>query len=275
MKTKISIVAILFLLFGTVTNCVGSPNVDSASVKTTKPDIICSDTNIFINHTVKYFNNVVNIDQPTIITTGTIVGVTGLLFMLDKPLQSLFQKNQSKFNDGLFRYTEFYGATGTAIVLTGSVYGAGLLFGNTEIRTTGVLMLESLAYSAVITSILKSTLGRSRPYTNEGNLKFRGLQFKTGTTSLPSGHTTVAFALSSVLSERIQNISVTIGLYSLASLTAMARVYHNDHWISDTFLGAAIGTATGLFVANNSANEQQTPMSVNVSANGVQFQYSF
>jgi membrane-associated phospholipid phosphatase len=73
---------------------------------------------------------------------------------------------------------------------------------------------------------------------NEGNVRFHWLQFSDKYLSFPSGYSKVAFALSSVLSERIHNTAVSIGLYSLAGMTALARVYHDEHWFSDVFLGA-------------------------------------
>jgi membrane-associated phospholipid phosphatase len=139
------------------------------------------------------------------------------------------------------------------------VYITGILFGDTEIRKTGIMMFETLMWSGIVTNVFKSAFGRSRPYMNEGNVEFRVFQFKAGTTSLPSGHTTVAFALSSVLSERLHNTAASVGLYSLASLTALARVYHNVHWFSDTFLGAAIGTVAGVAIAD--FNENGSPHS--------------
>ena len=267
----IKIVVMCIALF---TQCVSGAGTDSVLVHPTCGQIFLDDTRMLTHHTISYFNNAVEITNSKLITTGTLIGVTASLFLVDKNAQSLANRNHSSFNNALFRYTEFYGTTGTAIALTGSVYGAGLLFGNTEVRTTGVLMFESLAFSAVITSILKSALGRSRPYMNEGNLKFRGMQFKTGTTALPSGHTTAAFALSSVLSERCNNTFASIGLYTLASLTAAARVYHNDHWISDTFLGAAIGTAVGITVANYSKDKKSSPIEVSIVPNAIQIQFT-
>ena len=89
-------------------------------------------------------------------------------------------------------------------------------------------------------------MGRSRPYTGEGAFEYRGWQFyKLESTSLPSGHATTAFAMSTVLSRQLRNTYATIGLYSVATLTSISRVYQDFHWISDTFLGAAIGTLVG------------------------------
>ena len=38
-------------------------------------------------------------------------------------------------------------------------------------------------------------------------------------------------------------------LYGSASLVALARMYHNQHWASDVVLGAGIGTFAGLKVS--------------------------
>ena len=67
-------------------------------------------------------------------------------------------------------------------------------------------------------------------------------------TSLPSGHTSTAFTVATVLSQRIDNTYASIALYSMASLTALQRVYVDRHWFSDTILGAALGTVVGLKV---------------------------
>ena len=79
------------------------------------------------------------------------------------------------------------------------------------------MVIESVFYAGVITSILKSLIGRSRPYTNDGSHFYKPIQFNTSHTALPSGHSTVAFAISTVLSKRIHNTYASIGLYSLAT----------------------------------------------------------
>ena len=53
-----------------------------------------------------------------------------------------------------------------------------------------------------------------------------------------------------MLAERIDNIYASIGLYGLAGLTAYQRIYSDNHWISDIFLGAAAGIAIGKYFAN-------------------------
>jgi membrane-associated phospholipid phosphatase len=154
---------------------------------------------------------------------------------------------------------ENYGDSRNAILLSGSIYGTGLFFGYPEIRKTGTMLMESLLWTGVVTTMIKATFGRSRPYMNEGNVRFHGIQFNDHYWSFPSGHSAVAFTLSSVLSERIHNTAASIGLYSLAGMTALARVYHNDHWFSDVFLSAVIGTSIGMAVASD--NEKVSNLS--------------
>src|SRR5439155_18160107 len=115
---------------------------------------------------------------------------------------------------------------------------------------TGRELLEALAYSGITTTALKIVIARARPYVDQGIHSFLPFDAANGHNSLPSGHTTVAFALSTVLSQRINNVWASIALYGAASCTAFSRMYHNQHWLSDVFLGAAIGTTAGLFVSH-------------------------
>jgi membrane-associated phospholipid phosphatase len=64
--------------------------------------------------------------------------------------------------------------------------------------------------------------------------------------SFPSGHTTTAFALCTVLGARIGTTWSRIGFYGLASLTALAHVRNNQHWPSDVAMGAVLGITAGL-----------------------------
>lgn len=141
-----------------------------------------------------------------------------------------------------------YGEVKYAAAFALSVYAGGLALDDDDIRVTGRLLCESLLLAGITTTTVKMLSGRSRPYRGQGPWYFDPLQQDNGQLSFPSGHTTVAFAVSSVLSERIDNTWASVGLYSLASLTGLSRVYHHEHWFSDVLLGAAVGTAAGLAV---------------------------
>jgi membrane-associated phospholipid phosphatase len=122
---------------------------------------------------------------------------------------------------------------------------------------------------------MKGIIGRSRPFLGDGPRRFTPFQFHEEATSLPSGHTTAAFAISSVLSERIKNPYATVGLYSLATLTAVARVYEDEHWFSDTVFAAAIGTVLGEAVVNLHEDNDSSSLHLFPTQNGVRAELRF
>jgi hypothetical protein len=63
--------------------------------------------------------------------------------------------------------------------------------------------------------------------------------------SFPSGHATTAFALCTLLAERIGTAWSRRGFYGLGALTA-TRVRNNQHWPSDVFMGGVLGITSGL-----------------------------
>jgi membrane-associated phospholipid phosphatase len=201
------------------------------------------------------------------VTGAVLVGTTAFI-AVDESARSLAQRLHSDFGDDIFGFGREYGREVYGLTLSVGLYGVGLIFDAANVRETGVMLFESIAIAGTITTVLKSLIGRSRPYTEEGAYKFRGFQFKTETTSLPSGHTTVAFAVSSVLAGRINNPFASIGFYSVAALTAVSRVYHDAHWVSDNVLAAAIGTCVGLAV-NSLHDTKDTSISIQLVTEGL------
>jgi len=150
------------------------------------------------------------------------------------------------------RVFNFMGDPGTVIA------GATLyLFGAATQRRhpldAAVHIGESVVGASVITGVLKMATGRARPYvsanTNPHDLRFGrgrdGGQYQ----SLPSGHTTAAFAFASAMASETATWTpnrrwVAPAGYGAATLVALARMYDDKHWASDVVLGAGIGTAT-------------------------------
>lgn len=91
----------------------------------------------------------------------------------------------------------------------------------------------SVAVMAGVTNALKYSVKRERPDGSARN-------------SFPSGHTATAFMCATMLHKEYgwRNIGWSIGGYSVAMLTALSRNLNNKHWVSDTFMGAAIGVGS-------------------------------
>ncbi len=235
-----------------------------------------SDVKMAFNDAGRVFGAPLHFSQTKWIVTGSIVVATAILVSADDPARSLANRNQSRFNDDLMSVGEHYGRPVYGVALSGGLYIGGLVFDNQEVRTTGVMIIESLAFSGAITTFVKIVSGRSRPYLEEGETRFRGFQFDNDRQSFPSGHSTVAFAVSSTIAQRLHNTFASIGLYSLATLTAVSRVYSDEHWVSDSFFGAAIGTAVGMAVVNLHEDAQEHfSLRIIPSANGMKAELLF
>ncbi len=209
-------------------------------------------------------------------TAGAIAGGTAIVSTADNAMRNFAQRNTSSDADHVFNIGNQYGDNLNVLIFCSGVYGGGLLFGSEHVRTTGRMMFESALFAGIYTTVIKSVAGRSRPYLEEGPYRFRPVQFDNDRLSLPSGHTTLAFAISTVLSRRLDNTYASVFVYSLASLTALARVYSDEHWFSDTMLGAAIGTAVGLTVTRSQSEERAgTSLRISPFAGGVRVDLIF
>ncbi len=197
-------------------------------------------------------------------------------YSLDNNAKDFALDNRNHFNDGLFSIDKVYGSKYTLIGI-GAIYGYGLFFHDKDIRKVGLQTIEAVGYAGVITTILKSVVGRSRPYANEGKARFRPFNVNAAHTSFPSGHSTVAFAVSTVLANNTNNLLLKIIYYGASTLVDGARIYHNAHWLSDTIVGSAIGYFVGDFVSKPEMETKKDDkrFSFNVGINTINLIYKF
>ena len=62
---------------------------------------------------------------------------------------------------------------------------------------------------------------------------------------MPSGHTTTAMALSTVMSRHANTTLLKILAYVPVGFTMFSRIYQDQHWLSDELPAAAIGYFVG------------------------------
>jgi len=112
-------------------------------------------------------------------------------------------------------------------------------------------MLEAGALSALTTELFKAAAGRLRP--NESTTPDH---WREGGDSFPSRHVSVTFAVGTILAESggddFRWIRRVLG-YGLSAATVYARLHENQHWLSDTVAGAALGIATAQFAMHRGA----------------------
>lgn len=184
--------------------------------------------------------------QDDLVLFSTLSISTFELMLLDRDFQESVQKNRTYTTDRISRWTDQYTKRVTNLTI-GGLYITGLLFQDTKLKKTSLLCLESVAIAEGITQGLKHLIGRSRPWGNKGAFNFDPFKYPPPPYSLsfPSGHATVAFALSSVISEQYRSWWVSLISYSFAVTVALGRVNNQAHFVSDVFCGGIIGTAVG------------------------------
>jgi membrane-associated phospholipid phosphatase len=124
---------------------------------------------------------------------------------------------------------------------------------------------------------LRMTVGRARPYANEGNLSFNPFTVADKYASFISGHTWNAVGISVVLSRQINNRWASIGLGTLAFVTAVSRMYVDKHWLSDVIMGGAFGyySANTIVDWHDQKQEAEKNFSLRPTPNGFLLMYRF
>jgi len=172
-------------------------------------------------------------------------------FVADELVRRWLVTQHNPIWDVVFAFGHWYGTGKPTLYVFASLYLVGIMFAVTTIRERGVLIAESYLLSGVLTIAMKSLFGRWRPYTDHGSLAFFPLTWGPNDhLSFPSGHATVAFALSSVIAGMYPHRWWQIFWYALAVITAVSRMYHDQHWLSDVLFSALIGTSVGIWLVN-------------------------
>ncbi|MDT3695291.1 MAG: phosphatase PAP2 family protein [Ignavibacterium sp.] len=189
------------------------------------------------------------------IKLSATIGITGLAMIIDEDIKEFSQSNKTEFLNHIFKIDDYYHIE-FMVSSIAVFYLYALIDKNNEMRNLSLRLAEATAYSELINLSIKFISGRSRPYFSESAFKFDPLKLNFDQTSFPSGHSTLAFAYSSVIAKEYNNFLWKFGWYGLAIITAYARVYNNKHWISDIVLGSAIGLFVGEYVNNHKTNQR-------------------
>lgn len=170
------------------------------------------------------------------------LAVVGTSAVADRPVRD-FMRQQPKGNSFLHT-AEKFGQT-YALGVMGGFYLAGVIGGNEKsIQVSQDLVAASLV-SATINQTLKVVTNRHRPRDNQGIDNFLGYKGLNNNSSFPSGHTTEAFTLASVIASSYEETWVACASYSVAGLVGVARMYHDAHFASDVTASAIIGMWVG------------------------------
>jgi membrane-associated phospholipid phosphatase len=177
---------------------------------------------------------------------GVIVlgGLSGLM-LLDNSTQRLTQRHRSSAGDDLASGVRHIGQPEGYGTITLGLLGAGLISGNHEITRAGGRLVATLFVAGATSNLAKLTFGRPRP---DQSLDADVYVPFSGREAMPSGHTTMAFALATALSDDIHRTWASVGLYTVATGVAWSRLNDNRHWLSDVAAGAVVGVTSAKLV---------------------------
>ena len=174
---------------------------------------------------------------------------TGALLASDRRIE----KHISTAHFSVYQATSDIAIAGLSASL-GAVYLYGLKGDNhPHARETGDLELETLINTFLIYTPMQLVFARQRPGEGNGNGDF--FKHHMINTSFPGGHAMFTFAMASVLADEYPKTWARILAYGAASTVTVTRFMARDHWASDMFIGAALGTA----IAENTFHARCNP----------------
>jgi membrane-associated phospholipid phosphatase len=190
---------------------------------------------------------------------GGVVVTARLVHPLDDYFAQRLQDSSTQASRKLQLIATFVRRTAApgAYIIGGTMYLVGRVADNRKLASLGLHGTEGLVIGELTASVLKSVVGRQRPYVAPRNAS--SYQLLRGTKSndyrsFPSGHSVAAFAAAAaVTAETSRNDPsstwyVAPVMYGGAALVGISRMYNNQHWASDVLVGAGIGTFAGLKV---------------------------
>lgn len=186
---------------------------------------------------------------------GTIAGAAAIS-SFDGPIGLEMREADFRRGTAVGRTAHFVRGVGSpgALLISAGVFAAGKVARRPGIEDAGWHATQSILLAGGVTSALKFAVGRARPLDVEGSdgdefLPFRG--HRDEWSSMPSGHTTVAFAAASAFSAELGRSRPKVArwarpvLYATAAAVGISRVVDERHWASDVIVGAGVGTFVG------------------------------
>ena len=184
------------------------------------------------------------------IPTAAVLGATAGLFFVDRSEAGYFRRTTT-----FHEFNHIFNGNATAIgmgTVSASLYAIGRIRKDSKMQRTALLAGEAMADAAIVQTVLKDATMRLRPirYPDSGWFATSSspTSYIRGNGSFPSGHSIEAFAVATIIARRYGNHRwVPYAAYGLASLVGFSRLTLNVHFLSDVFMGGALGYSISRF----------------------------
>lgn len=130
------------------------------------------------------------------------------------------------------------------------MYTIGLIQKDSLIKQKALFIGETFLASAFVTIASKSIIKRDRPYVTHPSIQPLSVE---GSYSMPSGHTSSAFATATSLSMAFPKWYVVVPSFVWASSVGYSRMHLGVHYPSDVLVGALVGSGSAVLM--NKANQ--------------------
>ncbi len=193
----------------------------------------------------------------------------GAIYDLDRAVQQSLQTPLMQQNIVL-RYVgrafNWWGGPGV-VWFAALCWLCGRMWKRSIMSEIGLRGLEAIAVGSALSGIIKGFAGRSRSFLTPGEPWH--WSFAHGWTdaryfSMPSGHTTATFAFAAAVAMAAVRVpryraAIAVVVFASAGLVGFARVFTNQHWMSDVVVGALLGSITGIVLTDWHKRHPQSP----------------
>ena len=182
------------------------------------------------------------------------IGVATLLVMeVDEPIRIYITEQNRSYKTVPLEVGRLWAETYPPLLFFTGFAAHSLLTGDVRSKKVAFELVQVVLYAGAARTIMAKTIGRARPFSNEGPKSFHPFTTHEPVQdyqSLPGGHCVIGFALSTVLSRNAGPVWLKTLAYVPAALTFVSRVYQNKHWASDEILGTALGYLVATWVVD-------------------------
>lgn len=181
----------------------------------------------------------------TILSLLLLAETNGQTMDPDLKLLNRINSQEEKASDPFFRFLSGT-ITPVSFGVPVGLLSAGYAQKDDQLIRYGWKSGASLALTGILTTGIKISAKRERPYVAHGDLILK--KAKTGPFSFPSGHTSTAFATATTLSLAFPKWYVIGPSFLWAGAVAYSRMYLGVHFPSDIWGGMVIGVGSSLLI---------------------------